>query len=275
MKWLAVLLLGLSACAASKPRPELDSDFGARPIASSHEIPFIPQTPKLCGPTALRMAMNRYRPELSLEEISTALMSPKAKGTFKQDLLAGARRFGLATYEVPTVYEMIDHLAEGTPVILFHNAGFFWKEYWHYSVMTGYDLRERNFYLHIGERESFPMKMEKVLESWDQGGNWAYVVVSPNRIPKFGTLEEALDNALVFLRIGLVDPARALGQQIAARWPDAYQADVILADAFLKLNRRALAYKHLKEAARKNPANQILKQKVRDLRNASLGRPAP
>jgi tetratricopeptide (TPR) repeat protein len=265
-----VLAALASGCATTSYRKiELsDADFAGKPVAVVNDVPFIEQTPKLCGPTALYMAAKPLDPDLSLDELSKLAYSPAASGSFKQDLLAAARRLGLAPYRVADLRGMLDQLAQGRPVIIFHRTSFLWKNFWHYSVLTGYDRREEEFTMHIGPYAHRNAKISDVIGSWVEGGSWAYVISSPEKVPASADFQETLDNGLAFLRLGRNESALAVSESALARWPERYESDVIRAEAQMKLDRREEAIRSLKSAAKKEPGNEILKRKLAELARA-------
>jgi hypothetical protein len=261
-------LLLATGCATARPVAELRGvDFGTRPRAITLRVPFVEQTPLLCGPTALWMVLRANQVRVPLEEVTKTVYTPDARGTYKQDLLAGARRFGLAPYPVDSPYEMIYHLARGRPVVVFHSTGFLWKNFWHYSVLTGYDLARETFTIHIGPFENKELPMADVLRSWMEGGRWSYVLLKPGQIAEFARPEEAVDNALVFLRIGFTGAAERLAEAASARWPGDSRPEILLADALAHRGFPALARAHLRRALARDPGNVALKSKV-----AGLGR---
>lgn len=253
---------GMVACTTPLKHDKMkEVDLGTKPRAISNSIPFTPQTPELCGPTALYMAMKPHLPNLTVEELTQMSFTPGAKGTFKQDLLAAARRYGMATYPVENMYEMMDYLSQGVPVVLFHSTSILWREFWHYSVLTGYNADKEVFTLHIGDRESYEMDADDILDSWSVGGNWAYVLLPPNEIPKFATLGQSIDNGLAFLRLGKFEEAKEISLESLRRWPEDFQADIILADVMMKKKRFREAHRFLKQGVAKNPSNVFLKKK--------------
>src|SRR5450759_1470175 len=172
----------MSGCATSYKKVQLqDADFVGKPLVINNNVPFVEQTPKLCGPTALYMVTKSFRPELTFDEVTQLTFSPVASGTYKQDLLAGARRLGMAPYRVASLTQIIDYLAHETPVVLFHRTGFLWKDYWHYSVITGYNRRTETFSLHIGPYQYRDTDISDLIGSWIEGGSWAYVVLPPSQ----------------------------------------------------------------------------------------------
>jgi hypothetical protein len=261
----------VSGCATtSYSKVELrDESLVGKPMAVVNDIPFIEQTPKLCGPTALFMAAKKHLPELSLNEVTNLAYTPLASGAYKQDMLSATRRIGLAPYRVESMEGIFDHLARGTPVVLFHRTKFLWKDYWHYSVVTGYDRREENFTLHIGPYEHRDADISKLMGSWKEGGNWAFVVLPVGQLPESATVEEATENSIAFLRLDRPDAAYSIATEMAKRWPDRYEADVVLAEVWMKRNQPKEALRALERAQRKEPKNSILSKKILELTKAN------
>lgn len=255
-------------CATTSRSPVIDEGaFVDKPLVIVNDVPFVEQPRALCGPTALYMASKPYNPNLRLEEVTQFTFTPEAKGAYQLDMVAAARRLGLAPYKVKDVSEVFEYLAAGVPVLIFHQTEFLWKKYWHYSVLTGYDRERETFSLHIGRDKNKNIKMTRLLESWKAGGSWAYVILEPKNIPPKAAFEEALDHDQVFLRLGMEKEVSELSQAMLQKWPKHYETDVILAEYFLVQKERSKAIQSLQRASLKNPENQLLRKKLRELKS--------
>ena len=91
------------------------------------------------------------------------------------------------------------------------------------------------------------------------------IVDLPANLPPGVDFNEALDNALAFLRLGYVDDAYAVSSQLKNRFPDRYEVDVVLAEALLKRNQTQEALAELKLGSQKSPGNQALKDKISEM----------
>ena len=260
------LSLGIfSSCASVEKVKLADEDFVGKPLVITSSVPFEEQTPELCGPTALYMAAKNLKPELTLSQVKSFTFSPGAKGSYKQDILAAARRLGMAPYSVASLHQVFDYLAEGTPVIIFHQTDFLWQNYWHFSVLTGYNKPKNTFSVHIGDSPYHDMDISQVVNTWKLGGQWAYVIMLPEALPERASFEDVLDNGLALVRLEFFDAAERLAESMLKRWPDRYEADLILADVLSKKNKSELALAALKRAYQKNPTNLVLKKKILEL----------
>ena len=262
-----ILVSILSGCATVEKVKLADEDFVGKPISIKTEVPFVEQTPSLCGPTALYMVAKLSKPELDLDQVKALTFSPGAKGTYKQDLLSGARRLGLAPYQVASLHQVFDYLAEQTPVLIFHQTDFLWQNYWHFSVLTGYDRAKQTFAVHIGNSPYRDMDISQVVKTWKLGGEWAYVIFPAGHLPKPASFEDALANSLAFIRLTFYSAAVELAEEMQKRWPEHYEADLVLADAYSKLNRDEDAVRALHAAYRKNPQNAVLAKKIAELKS--------
>jgi hypothetical protein len=262
---IGVLIGGCASIPQSKDLAEVD--FSNLPLSIVSSVPFIEQTSILCGPTSLYMAAKKLKPELELGQVTAITLSPGASGSFKQDMLAATRRLGLAPYRIHSLNEIFIYLAHGTPVVLFHETQFFTKHFWHYSVLAGYDRRREKFVMHIGDRPYYEMNLNEVIQSYEIGGKWAFVVQGPGELPMTATLEEARDNAIILLHLGMVDEAKALAVAMQTRWPEQYESDVILADAASRNKETEKARMYLKRAYRKQPGNLMLKKLLRQAKD--------
>ncbi len=263
--YFAISLSLFSGCASVEKVKLADEDFVGKPLVITNNIPFQEQTPELCGPTALYMAAKSLKPELNLDQVRSFTFSPGAKGSYKQDLLAASRRMGLAPYAVASLNQVFDYLADGTPVLIFHQTDFLWQNYWHFSVLTGYDKPKETFAVHIGPYPNRNMDISDVVRTWKLGGQWAYVVMLPGIIPERASFEDSLDNSLAFIRLEFFNEAETLAQQMQKRWPDRYEVDLVMADLLSKRKEGKLALQALKRAYQKNPKNLVLKKKISEL----------
>ena len=264
--FLGLTVLMLSACATSEKVKLKDDDFQGLPWVIVNSVPFQEQTPALCGPTALYMVSKPLKSTLTLDEVLALTYTPGAKGTFKQDLVAGARRLGLAPYSVSSLHQIFSYLGEGTPVVIFHQTDFLWRNFWHFSVLTGYNRFKETFSVHIGPYPFHEMDISEVVKTWKRGEEWAYVVVSPENLPERAKFEDALANALAFLRLEFYEKAKDLGLQMQTRFPERAEPDIVLADAYSKLNAPEQAKKALESALRKDPKNAIWKKKLAEFK---------
>jgi hypothetical protein len=266
---LLCLALFASGCATTYDRVRLnDEDFVGKPLAIVNAVPFVEQEPKLCGPTALYMVTKSYLPDETLAEVSSMSFTPGASGAYPQDMLSATRRLGMAPYLVKSFPQIVDFLAKGVPVVIFHRTGFLWKDYWHYSVLTGYDRLHETFSMHIGPYAYKNADISDVLGSWNEGGKWAFVALAPSQIPSSADYPETLDNSFAFLRLGMNEAAYQLSSQMLLRWPERYEADVVMAEALLKLNESKKALTALKRAFQKEPDNASLKAKIQEFSRA-------
>ena len=258
--WMSMAGVG---CASSYPKVDLTREnFTNVPARIELNVPFVEQTPELCGPTALYMVGKTLVPTLQLEAVKKLSFTPKAKGSFPQDMVSATRRLHLQPYLVRSTTEIIDRLAMGSPIIIFHRTGFLWKDFWHYSVLTGYDLKSEKLVMHIGPYENRYADLSQVIGSWNEGGKWAFLIARGTDLPPGVLLQDALDNALAFLRLGYTDDALFLSNEMLKRWPERYEADVIKAQALLQNHQKSEAIAELKIGLKKEPQNERLKEKI-------------
>ena len=178
----------------------------------------------------------------------------------------------MAPYPVESLSRIFDYLSQGTPVLIFHKTEFLSKAYWHYSVITGFNQQKETFSVHIGPYPHHEMEISDVVGSWKEGGSWAYVFFPPAQLPKSARFVDAIENSLAFLRIDSEDSALVLSTEILKRWPERYEADVISAEALMKKNESGPALVALKQAFRKRPDNEKLKQKIAEFSKVKISK---
>ncbi len=187
IRLLAGILL-LAGCAAMPPASYRQAEGTPGQVAL--KVPFYPQETNQCGPAALAMAFSFDGLSVSLSELSKEVYLPGKEGTLQVEMLAAARRAGLVPYVLEGNPDaMMKELAAGHPVIVLQNLGSGLVPDWHYAVVTGYDLSDKEIFLHSGAKPHLVMKLDDFDRSWSKSGRWAFVALPPNELP--GSANEA------------------------------------------------------------------------------------
>jgi len=169
---LAASLLPVSAAVASAPLPE-----GRRPLAVP-DVPYLPQTERLCGGAALAMVLRYWgtvgvRPTAFAGALST-LGDGISTETLRQ--LAEDRGYrALALRGEPE--EAAAQLAQGRPLIALADAG---SRGYHYVVLLAW--ANRRVLLHDPARGPFLVIPEaEWLRRWNASGRWALLILPGTR----------------------------------------------------------------------------------------------
>ncbi len=247
----------LGGCASS---PKITQYLGAsRPEKEIIlDIEFVPQGEKLCGPAVLKMASKKHLPHTPFETYKEFAFHEKAEGSFKSDMISSTRRLGLAPYRIPNLEIMFQEIDQGRPVMVFQNLGLSWYPKWHYALLIGYDSFRNIVYLHSGFTEKLKMNFGLFTRTWRRGEYWSYVVVPPQTIPAHVSIEEALDNAVVFENIKNKDAAKIIYTRIAEKWPLRFEPHLGLANLWYESKNLKAAIKEIQVALKIAPNHPAL-----------------
>lgn len=154
-------------------------------IAAQYQIanvPFYPQQAFFCGPTTLAEVANFYGQSVTPATIAPATFIPELEGTLQIEMTAAARQLGFVAYaERGTMLRLLTLLADDIPVIVLQNNGVAWLPRWHYAVVIGYDLPNRQVILHSGVTSDYRLDMATFERTWQRGQYWFLAMLPPKR----------------------------------------------------------------------------------------------
>ncbi len=224
---LAILAL-LTSCAGHHTKV-LNSELEkSRHEEIKLDVPFVAQKEKHCGPTSLYTILKEKDPTIQYQTLVDMTFSPGAEGAYKNDMLAAVRRLGYAPYPIP-LQQIPTAIGARQPVLVFQNLALSWYPLWHYSVIVGYSKPKQAFFVHDGKEAYKETSTKRLAKTWERGGKWSYVIMSPQEIPPFASHEQALQNAMIFERLNLFKQAKQAYQEISRRWPRNYESYIGLA----------------------------------------------
>lgn len=220
---IAALLLGGCAAvftpaqtAALQAHPPQDLPLRAERA----EVPFFAQTRDHCGPAALATALADIGLPADPDRLADAVFLPSRSGTLQLEMIGGARRQSAVATRLPRELEaLLREVAAGHAVVVLQNLGLDFIPRWHYAVVVGYDLAEREIILRSGTTQRATLPQRTFEYTWARSGRWAIAVLPPDRLPATATEADALDAALGFERAA--PPARAAlaWRTLLGRWP--------------------------------------------------------
>lgn len=224
------------------------TDHNIQRAAHTTKVPFILQKQDHCGPATLTMNLNWLGANVSTDQITKEIFNKAAKGTFKSDMVFGAKTFGYVPVRISKLTEMFNEIAEGNPVIVFQNLGFNWYPLWHYSLIHGYDLESKKIYMHSGEDQNKELDIIKFERSWNRGGYWAIVLKNPGVIAKVSTQAQNIRAAVFFEKMSMNFRAQKHYHAIIEKWPKSPVAYFGLANINLEEKKFKQARKYLETA---------------------------
>ena len=137
------------------------------------EVPFYPQQDFYCGPTTLSEVFNYYKQDLSPDEIAPQLFIPGQQGSLQVEMMVASRENAFLPYtDYGTLSNIISLVADNIPVIVFQNVSISLFPQWHYAVVIGYDLSNREIILHTGLTPQHQMSFELFGRTWARGEYW-------------------------------------------------------------------------------------------------------
>lgn len=252
IKLLLITILATSlftGCSAKQTASITESHhLELRNTAEINGVPFYPQMDQQCGPATLAMVLNFVGEKISPDQLRERLFIPDKGGAIQIEMAATARSFGLIAYPLnPQLSDILQEIKTGHPVIVLQNLGLKIAPQWHYAVVTGYNLADKEIRLHSGNRADYQMPLSTFERTWVRGGSWA-MVVQPAGVFPTGAEEKGYLQASVELEAAGHTKA-AIQAYIAAteRWPDSLTAWMGLGNihyAVADMARAADAFSH-------------------------------
>jgi tetratricopeptide (TPR) repeat protein len=255
-------LVALTGCAVLVPQSEALREAPPTGIAARNEldkVPFFPQDEYECGPAALATVLASTGMAIKPDDLVPEVYIPERRGSLQVEMLAAARRHGRISYQLaPRFEDLLREVDAGNPVIVLQNLGVGPVEKWHYAVVVGYDMQERELALRSGEsrRRVLPFPVHEFV--WRKSDYWAMVALPPDRIP--ATADEArwLAAVAALERIGDPRDARLAYRTALARWPESVNSAIGLANAHYALGELPQAEAVLRDASRRAPESVVI-----------------
>ena len=136
----------LSGCASNSIQTDelYQSSLLQFKLNVSNTAPFIEQKVGHCGPATLAMAIAATGSPYHMNEITSQVYSPQAKGSLQENMISAARRQGFLAIPITGMKALLQELEAGNVVVVFENLGINIYPQWHYALVTGYDLQNKN-----------------------------------------------------------------------------------------------------------------------------------
>ncbi|MDD2701641.1 MAG: PA2778 family cysteine peptidase [Sideroxydans sp.] len=246
-----MLLLLLGGCKTLPPSAALSEDETAalpRQV-ELRDVPFFAQEDFQCGPAALAMVMKYSGVAVDPDMLKPEVYLPGREGTLQIEMFGAVRRHGLVAYQMsPVLGEVLEEVARGTPVVVLQNLALDWYPIWHYAVVVGYDLDNKEVILRSGRENRQRISLVAFENTWARSAHWAMVAVPPGKVPF--TAKEANYIAAVnaFGRIGQLPASRTAYLAAKKRWPDSLGVRIALGNVAYMMKRMDEAEAEFREA---------------------------
>ena len=150
------------------------------------DVPFVPQSPALCGGAAVAMVMRFWEEPAVLAEDFADLLEPGGAGIRTDDLVNAVRARGWVAFPATgTPSDLQDHLARGRPIIVLLQVG---SGSLHYVVVVG----RGNGAVIVHDPAVAPfrtMREDSFDRAWASTGRWSLLILPPQ--PDAGPVAES------------------------------------------------------------------------------------
>lgn len=187
-------------------------------------VPFHPQQDYQCGPAALASVLGSAGVSRTPEQLADEVYLPQRQGSLQLEMLGATRRAGLLPYRLEaTPQALLAELAAMHPVVVLQNLRLdAWRQ-WHYAVVVGYDRTERQFVLRSGQDQRLLMDFDEFDRSWARADRWAFVALSPDRLPATAREQDFVAAATVLERASPAAAAQAYRERNLSEAEAQYQ----------------------------------------------------
>lgn len=156
-----------------------------------------------------------------LDELVSMVYVPKRQGAFQIELKAAARRFDLVPYQLaPKIEHVFREIDAGNPVLILQNLALQSAPVWHYAVVIGYDLDNKEVILHSGLEPTTHIAIGTFERTWLNGTDWALVMLPPEHTPVTATPLKYQKVIEEFVQLGKTSTALYAYHGAIERWPD-------------------------------------------------------
>jgi len=219
--WAVALLTG---CAGTPQGDRLSASEFPRSVELI-EVPFFPQEAYQSAPAALATLMNWSGKPIAPEALAPQVDMPALKCSLQLEM--AARRQGLLPYVLkPELTALMTEITAGNPVMVLQNLGLSWHPTWHYAVVIGFDLPQREIILRSGARKRHVMPLALFERTWARSQYWALVVMPPNKLPATAQELPYLESVFGLEQLQLWQPANQAYAAALGRWPDSLGAQI-------------------------------------------------
>lgn len=239
--WTGLACLTWTGCITGLPKFELPPSLNIPRKTELTEVPFYPQGEYQCGPASLAMTLQWAGVAITPDQLKPEVYTPSRQGSLPPDMIGAARRHGRVAYPINNIGDILKEVAGGHPVIVLQRLRSLFQASWHYAVIIGYDLDQREIILHSGVEAREVLSIDEFASTWQPSGHWGLLTLVPHQFP--ATAKEE-----VYLKA-------VIGLEQTKRWAEVQQAYVNAADrwphngmVWIGLGNSRYALKNLGEA---------------------------
>ena len=186
--------LFLIGCAATPQSDRIIANIPEQLIkpVELKQVPFYAQQKYQCGPAALAALLKHHDKVIDLDALSKRVYIPARKGSLQVELITAAREYELIPYIIePELQTLLKEVKAGNPVLVLQNLGVSWYPQWHYAVVVGFDLQERNVILRSGTIQRYAMNLYTFEHTWRRSKRWGMLLLKPGALPAVNVSDSA------------------------------------------------------------------------------------
>lgn len=218
---LILMLSLLSGCATQTRLLLHEPPANLPPRAELTAVPFFPQERYQCGPATLAMALQAAGIDIRPEVLVPQVYVPQREGSLQPEMLASGRRNGAFSMTIPSRLDaLLAEVSAGNPVIVLQNLSLPISPLWHYALVIGYDLDQREIILRSGTTERMLLPMATFEHTWKRSDYWGMVTLPPGRMPETAEEATAADALVSFEKNAGPEDARKAYAAALQRWPN-------------------------------------------------------
>jgi hypothetical protein len=251
-----VLILALCACATPpQTKALLDSPPGLLPRhVELTRVPFFAQEDFQCGPAALAMTLSAAGMVTTPDELEPEVYLPGRKGSLQVEMLAASRRHGAVAYQLaPQLNDVLSEVAAGTPVVVLQNLALSWYPVWHYAVVIGYDLEQREILLRSGREQRQVLPFATFEHTWARSDHWAMTATPPERIPQSAEAIRYIFAISALEKTGYPERAHIAYESALKRWPKNLEAQIGAGNTAYSMKAMPQAESAFRQAVQDHP----------------------
>lgn len=291
IRTLLYCLFAVVAGCASAPQTQqlLQSTSDLPGHSEITNTPFFPQQRYQCGPAALATVLNHSGVAIDAAALVDEVYLPSRQGALQIEILASSRRHGRLPFRIPPeMSALLREIAAGNPVLVLQNLALSWAPQWHYAVVVGFDVAQREIILRSGTEPRHRIDMNTFEHTWARSGYWGIVVLPADRLPATATPEAYLRGVVDLESTQQADRWQRVNtayRTALSRWPHNLVAQMGLGNSAYQLadlDAAELAFRnairdHPEAAAAHNNLAQVLMEQATRERipvNQSAGKEA-
>lgn len=198
--------------------------------------------------------MNYRGVEVLPEQIVELVYLPVLKGSLQVEVEAATRQFDLLPVKLDGRLEsLLQEVDAGNPVFVLQNLGLDLYPIWHYEILIGYDLGERQMILRSGVHRRITRSFALFEKTWQRAGHWALAVIASDEIPASAGPGAFLDAVIGMEQVGRIETANNAYATARRRWPENLLAHSGFANTAYAMGRYDVAESAFRKALELDP----------------------